>query len=206
MKKLDITAVILANGDYPTHPTPLEKLLQAEFVVCCDGGADQYIAEGYTPDVIVGDGDSLSAENRAKYADLIHYIPDQETNDQTKAVKYLLERGFNRISIVGATGKREDHTIGNISLLIEYMRMGAEVRIYTDYGVFIPCSGKQNFKSHKGQQISIFNFSAKKLSSSGLEYPIYTFTSWWQGTLNCSLGEEFTISADGEYIVFLNYV
>ncbi|MBR5877214.1 MAG: thiamine diphosphokinase [Alistipes sp.] len=198
-------AVILANGEYPTHPTPLAKLMQAQFVVCCDGGADQYIANGFTPDVIVGDGDSLSAENREKFANLIHYIPDQETNDQTKAVKYLLEQGHREIAIVGATGKREDHTIGNISLLIEYMRMGAQARIYTDYGVFIPCSGNQRFASHKGQQVSIFNFTAKNLSSNGLEYPIYTFTSWWQGTLNNSLGEEFSIEADGEYIIFLNY-
>lgn len=202
----DKRAVILANGDYPTHHEPLGKLMQAEFVVCCDGGADQYIANGFTPNVIVGDGDSLSEENRIKYAERIYYIPDQETNDQTKAVKYLLDRGYRSISIVGATGKREDHTIGNISLLIEYMRMGAKVKSYTDYGVFIPCSGTQIFKSQKGQQISIFNFTAKNLSSNGLEYPIYTFTSWWQGTLNNSLGEEFTISSDGEYIVFLNYI
>ena len=87
MTNKDKRVVILANGDYPTHPKPLEKLMEAELVVCCDGGADQYIANGYVPDVIVGDGDSLSQENRIKFADRIHYIPDQETNDQTKAVK-----------------------------------------------------------------------------------------------------------------------
>lgn len=199
-------AVILANGDYPTSPLPLQILNEAPYVACCDGGANEYIAKGHLPNIIIGDGDSLSDEYRERYASLIHHNPDQETNDQTKAVKYLLERGYDSISIVGATGKREDHTIGNISLLIEYMRMGARVKSYTDYGVFIPCPGTRPFKSQKGQQISIFNFTAKNLSSSGLEYPIYTFTSWWQGTLNNSLGEEFTISADGEYIVFLNYI
>lgn len=206
MTNKDKRVVILANGDYPTHPKPLEKLMEAELVVCCDGGADQYIANGYVPDVIIGDGDSLSQENRIKFADRIHYIPDQETNDQTKAVKYLIEKGYTSISIVGATGKREDHTIGNISLLVEYMRMGAEVKSYTDYGVFIACSGTRNFKCRKGQQVSIFNFTSKNLSSNGLEYPIYTFTSWWQGTLNNCLEEKFTIHADGEYIVFLNYI
>lgn len=206
MTNKDKRVVILANGDYPTHPKPLEKLMEAELVVCCDGGADQYIANGYVPDVIIGDGDSLSQENRIKFADRIHYIPDQETNDQTKAVKYLIDKGYTSISIVGATGKREDHTIGNISLLVEYMRMGAEVKSYTDYGVFIACSGTRNFKCRKGQQVSIFNFTSKNLSSNGLEYPIYTFTSWWQGTLNNCLEEKFTIHADGEYIVFLNYI
>ena len=33
--------------------------------------------------------------------------------------KYLLSKGKRRIAIVGATGKREDHTIGNVSLLME---------------------------------------------------------------------------------------
>ena len=53
-------AVILANGEYPSHPLPLQMLENAEFVVCCDGAANEYILRGHTPDVIIGDGDSLS--------------------------------------------------------------------------------------------------------------------------------------------------
>ncbi|MBQ5395531.1 MAG: thiamine diphosphokinase [Alistipes sp.] len=201
-----IEAVILANGEYPTAPTPLQILHKAPYVVCCDGGADHYIELGHTPDVIIGDGDSLSEPNRLRYADIIHYNPDQETNDQTKAVQYLLAKGVKNIAIVGATGKCEDHTIGNIALLAEYMRMGVNVRSYTDYGVFIPCRGTQSFKSHAGQKVSIFNISAKNLSSTGLEYTIYDFTAWWQGTLNRCTGDEFTIHAKGEYILFINYL
>lgn len=115
------------------------------FTVCCDGAADRYLASGRVPDRIVGDGDSLSVENQKRYASIIRYNPDQETNDQTKAVNYLMEKGFRRIAIVGATGRREDHTLGNISLLMEYMRMGAEVRMYTDYGFFVPMKGDCRF-------------------------------------------------------------
>jgi len=203
MKEID--AVILANGDYPSAPLPLQVLEKAPYVVCCDGGANEYIAKGHLPDVIIGDGDSLSEENRTKYAPLIHHNPDQETNDQTKAVQFLLAQGKKRIAIVGATGKREDHTIGNISLLMEYMRMGVEVRMYTDYGVFIPCKDTVTFGCRKGQQVSIFNFTARGMKSKGLAYPIYDFTSWWQGTLNRCTGTSFTIEAEGEYLVFLNY-
>ena len=121
-------AVILANGDYPTHPIPLQILAYAPYIICCDGGANAYIDRGNVPDVIIGDGDSLSEENRRKYSHILHYISDQETNDQTKAVNFLLSQGKKNIAIVGATGKREDHTLGNISLLIDYMRTGAHVR------------------------------------------------------------------------------
>ena len=202
----NIEAVILANGEYPTADTSLRILHEAPYVVCCDGGADRYIELGYTPDVIIGDGDSLCKENRERYADIIEYNSDQETNDQTKAVEFLAAKGLRNIAIVGATGKCEDHTIGNIALLAEYQRMGINVRSYTDYGVFIPCKDSQTFASNAGQKISIFNISAKELRSEGLEYPIYDFTAWWQGTLNRATGEEFTIHAEGEYIVFINYL
>ena len=200
-----IEAVILANGDYPSNEKPLQILEEAPFVVCCDGGANEYIAKGHLPNIIIGDGDSLSEENRLKHASLLHHIPDQETNDQTKAVQYLLAQGKRKIAIVGATGKREDHTIGNVSLLMEYMRMGAVVRSYTDYGVFIPCKDTCTFNCNIGQQVSIFNFTAKNLQSEGLAYPIYDFTSWWQGTLNECTDTKFTIKAEGEYLLFINY-
>ncbi|MDE6822569.1 thiamine diphosphokinase [Bacteroides acidifaciens] len=196
-------AVILANGEYPTHPLPLQMLEEAKFVACCDGAANEYISRGYTPDVIIGDGDSLSPEYKERFSPIIHQIADQETNDQTKAVHFLQEKGFRKIAIVGATGKREDHTLGNISLLMEYMKEGMEVRIVTDYGVFMPINGTQTFESHPGQQISIINFGAKELKGEGLVYPLSDFTNWWQGTLNEATANEFTIHCTGEYLIFL---
>lgn len=198
-------AVIVGGGEFPKAEEPLMVLEKAPYVVCCDGAADEYISSGSVPDAIVGDGDSISAYNRTKYSAILHCISEQESNDQTKAVHFLLERGKRNIAIVGATGKREDHTIGNISLLMEYARMGAAVRMFTDYGVFVPCRGAVTFQCRPGQQLSIFNFTAKGFASEGLKYPIYDFTSWWQGTLNECTAENFTVSAEGEYLLFLNY-
>ena len=205
MKDNLFDAVIVAGGEFPTAKQPLQVLKDAPFVVCCDGAADRYIATGHAPDAIVGDGDSISAENREKFAHLLHIISEQESNDQTKAVRFLMESGKRRIAIVGATGKREDHTIGNISLLIEYARTGCDVRSFTDHGVFIPCNGTTTHKCRKGQQVSIFSITARDLSAEGLLYPIYDFNNWWQGTLNECTSEEFTINANGEYLLFMNY-
>ena len=138
---MKVDAVVLANGEYPAAAPPLQILADAPYVICCDGGADEYIRNGHIPNLIIGDGDSISEENRKKYGYLLHRISEQDTNDQTKAVNYLLSQGKRRIAIVGATGKREDHTLGNISLLMDYMRAGADVRTYTDHGVFYPLPG-----------------------------------------------------------------
>ena len=75
----NIDAVILANGEYPSHEIPLQILHNANYVVCCDGGADAYIAQGCTPDVIIGDGDSLSAENRERHLKISQLTRQKET-------------------------------------------------------------------------------------------------------------------------------
>ncbi len=198
-------AVILVNGDYPADARPLELLASAPYVVCCDGAADEYVRRGHTPHMIIGDGDSLGKENRLRYAHILRQVADQETNDQTKAVNFLLAQGKRRIAIVGATGKREDHTLGNISLLIDYMRAGADVRMYTNHSVIIPCQNTRSFSCSPGRQVSIINFTARNLHAEGLVYPLRDFTNWWQGTLNECTGSRFVIKAEGEYLVMINY-
>ncbi len=203
--KQDFDAVILADGDFPTADIPLSILQNAKYVACCDGAANEYIKRGNTPDIIVGDGDSVLQEYREIYADRLHRIAEQESNDLTKTVSYLASSGKRNMAIVGATGKREDHTLGNISLLIDYMRQGITVRMFTDYGTFIPCHNTITLEGRIGQQVSIFNFSAYDFSAEGLSYPIRDFTSWWQGTLNECIAESFTINAKGDYLIFVNY-
>lgn len=202
----NIEAVVIANGEYPTRKEVLEIINAAPLTVCCDGAADDFIARGGVPDIIIGDMDSLSDENKARYSDIIIHKADQETNDQTKAVQYLLSRSITRIAIVGATGRREDHTIANIALTAEYMAMGAEVVSYTDSGCFIPCRDNKTLQCTPNAQVSIFNINATALRSEGLDYPIYDFTALWQGTLNCCRSGEFIISAQGDYIVFITAV
>ncbi len=198
-------AVVLANGDYPAAEIPRNILASASYVACCDGAANTYIAHGHVPDVIVGDGDSLSEENRERYGDLLHCIAEQETNDLTKTISILAQQGKKQIAILGATGKREDHTLGNISLLIEYLRKGLCVHMYTDHGVFIPCRDTVPLNSYPGQKVSIFSFGTKGMHSEGLRYPIRDFDNWWQGTLNEAESDAFSIHATGEYLLFLEY-
>ena len=200
-----IEAVIVGGGDFPTHPLPLQLMHKAERVICCDGAANEFLSRGLHPWRVVGDCDSLAPEAAKAFADIVRRNPDQETNDQTKAITYLAKKGIHQIAIVAATGRREDHTLGNISLLIEYMHQGLEVRIYTDYGVFIPCQGTCTFECPIGTAVSIFSFGTQGMKAEGLRYPLRDFTSWWQGTLNTTDANPFTIQCEGEYLVYLNY-
>lgn len=198
-------AVIVGGGDFPTHPFPLGLIKDTERIVCCDGAANEFLKRGMKPWRVVGDCDSLLPETYTAFTDIVRPNPDQETNDQTKAVTYLVKKGIRHIAIVAATGRREDHTLGNISLLIEYMRQGIEVRMFTDYGVFIPCRNNRSFQCPTGTAVSIFSFGTQGMEAEGLRYPLRDFTTWWQGTLNTVEADSFTIRCKGDYLVYLNY-
>lgn len=203
LKLNEIEVVILAEGDYPTHELPLSILNHCDKVICCDGAANTFINIGKMPMATIGDGDSISEELKGK----LHFIQvdDQETNDLTKAINYAKDLGYKNIAILGATGKRECHTIGNISLLMEYKRMGLNVIMLTDYCCIFPCKDYVCIDSKVGQQISIINFGATNLTSEGLKYPIYDFTALWQGTLNECTSNKCSIKADGEFLIILDY-
>lgn len=200
------TAVIIANGRFPQHPIPLSIIEDAAYIVCTDGAANDFITGGGIPDAIVGDCDSLSQENRIRFAQILYPSDDQESNDLTKAVLFCVERGKKEIVIVGGTGKREDHTLGNISLLVEYMQR-VKVVMVTNYGIFTPIERTTTFKSFKGQQVSLFSIDRKEVSTQNLKYPLHNqlLSNWWQGTLNESLSDKFSVETSGRVIVFQTY-
>lgn len=195
-------AVIIANGAFPTHAVPLNILHHAVHLIACDGAIAPLLLEGLGEAVIIGDGDSVPAE----YRDRLIQIDEQEDNDQTKATRYCMAQGWHKIAYLGCTGKREDHTLGNISLLMRYYReMNVDGTMFTDYGFFTPAYGNRTFSTMKGQQVSIYNFGCRQLSSKGLRWNCYDFDQWWQGTLNEALTDTFSIFADSYYLVYQTY-
>jgi len=198
--------VIIAKGRFPHHDIPLRYLKKASYIVCCDGAANDFISDGGIPDAIVGDCDSISEEYKSRFAHILHRDPDQETNDLTKSVRFCVSQGKKDIIIIGGTGKREDHTIGNISLLAEYVNI-ANVRMLTNYGIFTPINSNTTFESYKGEKLSIFSIDSKIISTKGLRFELVdrALTNWWQGTLNESLGDSFSIDTTGRLIIFQVY-
>lgn len=197
--------IILAAGDYPTRPELQTLLHQSQRVICCDSAAEDYVRHTkHMPWCIVGDLDSLSAEMQEVCASIIVHESEQETNDLSKAVRYAISQGAKRIIILGATGRREDHTLGNISLLIDFMHQGLDVQMLTDYGRFVPCTNSFAACLPLGTQLSIFAFGASGFCGSGLRYSLHDFASWWQGTLNETTAEAVSITAKGDFLVFIN--
>lgn len=200
--------VVVADGSFPVHPVPLKYIREADVIVCCDGSADEIDNAGFVPDAIIGDMDSITSKIVNKYPGRIFMQEDQETNDLTKSVRWCKEKGYDEIVILGATGKREDHTLGNISLLAEYARF-IKVRMVTDSGIFYPLLEPSDINSFNGQQVSIFSINSDtEITSSGLRYPLTgrKLGNWWEATLNESLGDSFHLSfSPGPLLVFMKF-
>ena len=207
MNKLKNPLVIVANGEFPSHEAPLEILKQSVSILACDGAADTLLDKGYTPDVILGDLDSLSDKNKIEYTDHIVETPDQSQNDLRKALNYAKDHDIDNIKIIGASGKREDHMIGNIFSLLDYKDLN--IRLFTDTGVFTCIHESQNIESFKGQQVSIFSPNPTiNITSNNLKYNFNNsaISYLFSGTLNESLSDFFElIISHGSLLVFQTY-
>ena len=209
-----MTTVILANGEFPSSERTAALLKQADRIICCDGAAERLLAAGIVPDLIVGDMDSLPLPLQERFAGIIRPDKDQETNDLTKAFKAAVDPLPEAIHILGATGKREDHTMANVSLLADYAAelagSGCDIDMITESGVFRAfCEEDAVFSCPAGVEISIFAFdNSLRISCEGLLYDTskVAFDTLWKATLNKSLSESFSLHLNhpAKVIVFIS--
>lgn len=194
------TVVIICDGQFPKSEYPRYLIRTADFIVCCDGALRKFMrnsaaifGEERLPDLVIGDMDTLPVSWQKKYADIIIRESEQEHNDQTKAVRWVLGnlRDVDHIYILGSTGGRADHTIGNLSLLMEYTRMfdlgEIILEAVTDEGTIFAVNDTFEFDCGTGRQVSIFSpDNSLRIKSTGLEYPTdeVIFDNWWKATLN----------------------
>ena len=200
--------VILANGSFPRRKCLLETLHAAGHIVCCDGAAANLLRAGLEPDLVVGDLDSLDPALRKRFGKRLVHESEQESNDLSKAFRACMARGWRNIVILGAGGRREDHLLGNASLLANYATAGADVRMETDYGTFFPVLNSASFRRPVGTKVSIFSFHPEMpVTASGLKYPLdkLRLPFWWCGTLNETTAPEFSLTFDGRAPLLLYF-
>ena len=137
---------------------------------------------------------------------------EQEHNDQTKAVRWALNNltGIEQIHILGGTGGRADHTIGNTSLLMEYTRMfdlgEITIEMVTDEGTIFPINDTIEFECGPGRSISIFSpDNSLKIRSEGLAYPTddVLFDNWWKATLNKTVQDKVRLELSHKSIALI---
>lgn len=193
-------AVVLANGEFPKKGGAAWNLLaDARRVVACDGAADAFVRRfGKSPSAVVGDMDSVKWFPEGSE---VVRVSDQESNDLEKAVRWCRARGWRRLVVVGASGRREDHLIGNA-----FRALDLGVEMVTEFGRFVPVNGKASLRVAKGSAVSVFAPDrSTRMTSKGLAWPLdgVAFDSLYRATLNRASAARVSLTSTSPVLVFV---
>lgn len=215
LSHLDYDTLVLANGAYPKESTALsliEAWAQApedRHLVCCDGAVNKLLSlQSVLPNKVVGDLDSISPQLRSLLGDRLIQVKEQESNDLSKTMRYIHSTlGLRSIVLLGATGEREDHTLGNLSLLPSYAPLVEELVLMTDTGYFRLITEASTMEVVPGSQISFFNFERSPISVRGVHWALeqHILPYLWSGTLNRANSSTIYIEAPNPILVFVAY-
>ncbi|MBN1642407.1 MAG: thiamine diphosphokinase [Anaerolineae bacterium] len=165
-------ALVLANGDLCSS----DALPEAELLICADGGARHAIARGLSPDIVVGDLDSLPPGVRSALGNggtqFVQYPRAKDETDLELALLYAVERGATEILVYAVRGGRVDHELGNLLLLAHPALRAVDVRLRAGMQEVFLASGQAVLRGAPGDLISLLPIGgdAHGITTEGLQY------------------------------------
>lgn len=171
------------------------RKFQPEYMITADGGMEFCKKKGLVPDCIVGDFDSVEKETLAYFHEMPQIIwkqfrPEKDETDTELAMTTAFEHGATELHIIGATGSRLDHVIGNIQLLHK-----ALIRDIPAYIVdannricLVDSARKIKKKEQYGKYVSILPLTTtvEEITLRGFKYPLCKATLYSDNTLGIS--------------------
>lgn len=171
-----------------------------EYLIAADGGLETINKMGVTPDLIIGDFDSLGYVPEA--SNVIKHKIEKDDTDMMLAVKKAIDMGINNIEIFGGTGGRIDHTIANIQTMLYASKNGADIRmtdagniyiVITDNKIILPAKKAGNLSVFAlGGRASGVNIKGAKYIAEGLDLTPDNPTA----VSNSYVGNKVTVSVE----------
>ena len=199
--------IVIANGSFPCHPIAKNYLNKSGTIICTDGAADKLINSGKNPDIIIGDFDSTSIIGKDRIGKWIE-TPDQNKTDLEKTFEWCIMNNIKKIVLLGSSGKREDHTIGNLFTLAKY-HDEIQCEIITNHAKIICVSGENYIFADTNQNISIIATEPiERITLDGLQYNIKneSLLRSTRAISNKAISDKFYLESTGKVLVFLNHV
>ncbi|HII16927.1 TPA: thiamine diphosphokinase [Candidatus Woesearchaeota archaeon] len=192
--------VIAANGSMDDSAFHSRILSEADVIICADGGANRIHELGFTPDMVIGDLDSITAKVHASLRGngrtKVIEDPDQDKTDLELAIAQALKLAPFEIIIIGAIGTRLDHTLAN-ALSLSRIPPSLPCRMMDEHNTVWLVSSSLEVKGAAGSTLSVIAASdVKGLTYAGLKWCISNkdVPSGWIGISNRMAGETARIS------------
>ena len=151
-------------------------------VIAVDAGLKAVSRLGLTPTAIVGDFDTVDDETLCSYrqqTDITWEIhkPEKDETDTELAIQTAIRMGSSEIIILGATGGRMDHGIGNIHLLYPCLKEGIRAYILDEKNRIYLTDQSLVFQKRElwGKYVSFLplTWEVKGITLKGFKYPLY---------------------------------
>ena len=120
------TCYVVGAGDFTPRgfaPGP------GDLVVAADGGYRALYRLGYTPDLLLGDFDSLGDVPLPADLPVLRFPVRKDDTDAGLALRHGLDLGFRDFALYGCAGGRVDHLLANFQSMARVSRLGASVRL-----------------------------------------------------------------------------
>lgn len=147
------------------------KKEKGDLVIAADGGYDTLVKIGVSPDLMIGDMDSVSAPPSG--VEILRFPVRKDETDSFLAYREGVRRGYTDFALYGCVGGRDDHTFANYSLLIYGKRQGHRIKMVGKLcDAFAIKNEEITLSGECGKHFSAFAFSgeAHGVSIRGLEY------------------------------------
>lgn len=173
--------LIVASGSISNYRRLSERYDLADLVIAADGGAMHLLKAGLTPDILLGDLDSISEEDLIKVresgAQILTYPPKKDYTDMELAIDIAVQRGAKEIILYGATGSRLDHTMANVFILYKLLKKGIKGCIEDDHNTIYLVEDEITIKKQENFKVSLLALPpcVEGLSTKGLMYPLHDF-------------------------------
>ena len=172
-------AIIVAGGEADKEQIKSEiELGLHDLLIAADSGADHIIDAGFMPDIIIGDLDSISADRKKLTSQIIEYPAEKDFTDAEAAFDKAVSSGASDIIIYGATGRRLDHFMGNLSLLTKSDNLGISCCIADRYNRIrlISTTTELHRSDCFGKYISIIPIDDNvNITLTGFKYPLSNY-------------------------------
>lgn len=171
-------AIIFANGELANSQEARSLLQPDTLVIAADGGTHHVLATGVTPDIIIGDLDSLSpgtlARMKAAGVQIARFSPRKNETDLELALLHAAREGATEIVILAALGGRLDQTLANVLLLALPELKGIDVRIVEGTQEAFLIQGEATIDGSPGDTVSLIPLggNAEGMTTDGLEWPL----------------------------------
>jgi len=194
------------------HYGPPPETTPEDFVIAVDGGLAYLAQYRKTPDLLVGDLDSLT-DSPPEGIPAVSLPQEKADTDMAAAICAGWERGYRRFHIYGGTGGRLDHTLANIQCLADLARRGGQGHLFDrDTAITaIADGGEIAFSEAATGTVSVFAHSdtAEGVREHGLKYPLENAAlanTYPMGISNEFMGVPSRISvAQGVLVVVYNH-